>query len=695
MGHDKNFVSSDYKTGSAAALGNYLAKEIIAYGLQDGSNEINNYANQFYYPRNGALAPDIPGVGFLRDPNRWQPLSFELFIDQSGNPVPGGAPPFIAPEWGQVVPFSLTEAERQVYEYDGFNYVVYHDPGDPCYLDFSGEGDSKEYQWNFSLVPIWQSHHDPKDGVLWDISPATIGNSNALPESFEDYQNFYNYLEGGTDDRGHALNPKTGLPYVPQIVPRADYVRVLAEFWADGPRSETPPGHWFSILNYVNEQPELQKRFAGKGEVLDDLEWDVKTYLTLGGSMHDAAITAWGIKGWYDSVRPITAVRYMAKLGQSSFPDQPNYNPAGIPLVKGYIETVAIGDSLAGANNEHVGKIKLFTWRGPKYIGNPETEYAGVGWILAESWWPYQRPTFVTPPFAGYISGHSTYSRTAAEVLTYLTGDPFFPRGMGEFYAPKNEFLEFEEGPTMDLVLQWATYRDASDQTSLSRIWGGIHPPIDDIPGRKIGVKIAKQAFEKSQAIFYQDQDNDGFYSFEDCNDLNPAINPNTPEFCDGLDNNCNGEIDEVLAVNRFYQDADGDGYGNPAMILDTCLTSFSLRYVSNNLDCNDNNASIYPNAKEIPDNGVDEDCSSGDYYESYKIFPNPVREVLTIHYNLQEQLELSILDVNGRVLQSKFSTGNNNVFSFEVQDLPAGVYFVSLYNAERSLILQDKFVKM
>jgi hypothetical protein len=74
--------------------------------------------------------------------------------------------------------------------------------------------------------------------------------------------------------------------------------------------------------------------------------------------------------------------------------------------------------------------------------------------------------------------------------MTLLTGDEYFPGGMGEFHAKKNEYLVFEEGPSVDVALQWATYRDASDQCSLSRIWGGIHPPIDDIPGRIIGMKI-------------------------------------------------------------------------------------------------------------------------------------------------------------------------------------------------------------
>jgi hypothetical protein len=163
---------------------------------------------------------------------------------------------------------------------------------------------------------------------------------------------------------------------------------------------------------------------------------------------------------------------------------------------------VGAGDALAGANGENVGKIKLYTWIGPQYINDPAVDVAGVDWILAEDWWPYQRPTFVTHPFAGYTSGHSTYSRAAAEVLTYVTGDAFFPGGLGEFPAPQNAFLVFEEGPSVDVTLQWATYRDAADQCSLSRIWGGIHPPQDDIPGRLVGRKIGIDASAHAEKYF-------------------------------------------------------------------------------------------------------------------------------------------------------------------------------------------------
>ena len=502
LGYDDDFTSTDYSTGSAAALGNYIAEKIIEYGLQDGSNEQLGYRNQFYEPVNAALDMNFSGNPDMTDPNRWQPLKLNVFVDQGGNPIPGGVPEFLSPEWGAVSPFALKEEDLTIHERDDYDYWVYHDPSGPPLIGANGYL-QEEYKWGFSMVSIWSSHLDPNDGVMIDISPASIGNIPTLPTNYEDYRNFYKYLDGGDASQGRTINPITGQPYPPQIVPRADYGRVLAEFWADGPDSETPPGHWFTILNYVNDHPQLEKRFKGEGDVLGDLEWDVKSYLALGGAMHDCAITAWGIKGWYDYTRPVAAIRYMADQGQSSDANAPNYNAElGIPLVQGYIEQVQMGDSLAGDNNEHVGKIKLYSWKGPDYITSEDSTYAGVGWILAENWWPYQRPSFVTPPFAGFVSGHSTYSRAAAEVLTMFTGDEYFPGGVGEFEAPKNEFLVFEDGPSVDLTLQWATYRDASDQTSLSRIWGGIHPPADDIPGRIIGEQIGIDVFHFAEKYF-------------------------------------------------------------------------------------------------------------------------------------------------------------------------------------------------
>jgi len=503
LGYDESFTDTDYTSGSPAALGNYIAQQLIAYGLQDGANEENEYANEYYTTINPPLVMAFPGNPDIVDMNRWQPLTLDVFIDQSGFEIPFNTPPFLSPEWGNVTPFAMTADDRTSYERAGDTFQVYHDPGPPPYLIPSiPGGSSAEYKWGFCLVSVWASHMDPADSVIWDISPASIGNVPSLSTSIEALQPFYDLEQGGDPSIGHMLNPHTGEPYEPQYVPRADYARVLAEFWADGPDSETPPGHWFTILNYVNDHPELEKRFKGEGPILDDLEWDVKSYLALGGAMHDAAIAAWSVKGWYDYIRPVSAIRAMAEKGQSTDASLPNFDVDGITLIPGFIEVVQEGDTLAGEEGEHIGKIKLYTWRGPDYIEEPETDMAGVGWILAENWWPYQRPSFVTPPFAGYVSGHSTFSRTAAEILTFFTGDEYFPGGMGEFEAPRNEFLVFEEGPSTDLVLQWATYRDASDQCSLSRIWGGIHPPADDIMGRLMGKQIGVAAFEHAEKYF-------------------------------------------------------------------------------------------------------------------------------------------------------------------------------------------------
>lgn len=498
FGFDVADTSVAYGGGSAAAMGNYIANCYIQLGLLDGANEANDYANVSYVPVNPAVEPELPGNPNIVDLDRWQPISLSTFIDQAGNPI-DEEPEFLSPEWGQVLPFALTDADKTTYQRDGFDYEVYFDPGMP---PTSAGPLSADYKWGFSLVSVWSSHLDQSDGVMIDISPASLGNIQQYPVNPSEYPQFYDRLAGGDASVGYVSNPVTGAPYDAQMVPRGDYVRVLAEFWADGPESETPPGHWFVIMNEVNDHPDLVKRFGGAGPELGPLEWNVKSYFALAGAMHDSAIASWGIKGWYDYIRPLSAIRAMADRGQSSEPLLPSYSVDGIPLEPNYIELVETGDPLAGAADEHVGKIKLYAWRGPDYVNNPFVDQAGVGWILAENWWPYQRPTFVTPPFAGYVSGHSTYSRAGAEILTALTGSEYFPGGMSSFEITANEFLVFEDGPSVDMSLQWATYRDASDQCSLSRIWGGIHPPADDIPGRLIGEQIGLDAFSLASQYF-------------------------------------------------------------------------------------------------------------------------------------------------------------------------------------------------
>jgi hypothetical protein len=520
------FTSVDYITDGGASLGNFLAYQIIEMGLQDGSNEVNDHASQFYEPSNpDLLIEQQSGNPDLVNPNSWQPINLSEFVGQSGigSEEP---PPFLSPEWGEVTPFSLPLFERSTHTRNGEDYFVWLDQGAPPLIDLNTTtGFEDPYQWGFSMVIRWSEHLDASDGVEIDISPASIGNldESLFDLGFEDYDQIYNWADGGDLSAGHNSNPITEEAYTPQIVKRGDYGRVLAEFWADGPDSETPPGHWFVILNYVSDHPEFVPKWQGEGPVLSQLKWDVLSYFTLGGAMHDAAIAAWSHKGWYDYIRPVSAIRWMADQGQCTNPLEPCFNFTGLPLISDWSSLIYKNDP-DFPELENVGKTKVRAWKGHGYIDNPLTDVAGVGWILSEDWWPYQRPSFVTPPFAGYVSGHSAFSRAAAEVLTSITGSAYFPGGISEFVAAQNDFLVFEDGPSEDIALQWATYRDAADQCSLSRIWGGIHPPGDDIPGRRLGLKVAEYALVMS----------------------NQHINPNGP------DQICLGDVtgDGVIGVN-------------------------------------------------------------------------------------------------------------------------------------------------
>ncbi|GAB4489536.1 MAG: hypothetical protein OHK0019_07230 [Saprospiraceae bacterium] len=576
-GYDFRNFSFDYSSGSPAALGNYLAQCILQMGHQDGANEKNNYAVQNYRPTNSPLEVTKPGSGRLKDPNCWQPLKLNRAIDQDGYPMLeckcGGRPlstyidsidptgrritgtqNFQGVTWGQVKPFALKKHDLKVCRRDGHEYRVYHDPGNDFFprLDTAkGGSTSQDYMWNFGLIAAWSAFLDPKDGTMWDISPRSMGNVQHYPKNLAELRDFYDLKTGRDPGTGHKINPRTGQPYASQMVPRGDFTRVAVQYWSEGPDRETPPGHWLAMLDYVSAQPSLVKKFNGKGDVMDDLEWDVKAYFVLGGALHDAAIAAWGLKGWYDGARPITALRYMASLGQSTDSKLPSYHPAGIPLIPGRIELVKKGDVLAGSKGEHLGKIKFYAWQGPFAVKDSTADTAGVGWILAENWYPYQPKYFITPPYPGFVSGHAVFSHAAAEALTLLTGDAYFPGGLGEFIVRANsQLLRIEKGPSVDVALQWATYRDAADQASLSRLWAGANAPFDDIPGRLIGKEVGTGAFHFAKGYFYKDRDRDGYLSYEDCDD-NPVsggtVYPGAEERCDGIDNNCDGKTDDVL----------------------------------------------------------------------------------------------------------------------------------------------------
>jgi hypothetical protein len=218
--------------------------------------------------------------------------------------------------------------------------------------------------------------------------------------------------------------------------------------------------------------------------------------------VHDAACAAWSIKCYYDGWRPIEAIRYMGQRGQSSIESDATYDPRGLPLVPGLIEVVTGTTAAAGGRHAGlpIGSIAILAWPGPPE--DPLTQHSSVRWIPAADWLPYQKRTFVTPAFPGYISGHSTFSRAAAEVMAAITGTKFFPGGLATFTAPANTGLTVERGPSQTVHLQWATYNDAADQAGLSRLYGGIHPPVDDVTGRRVGAECGRGAWALAQKYF-------------------------------------------------------------------------------------------------------------------------------------------------------------------------------------------------
>jgi len=482
---------------SPAAIGNRAAAAILAIGDADGSNQAADYADPTYTPVNDPLVVRFPG-NEMNDPNAWQPLALNVAFTQNGIPLPSGLQSFVGAQWNNVLPFALERADSS---------RPYVDSGPPPQL---GGATDAQFKSDFLDVLAKSSVLTASGGPLIDISPGAYGN-NSL---------------GSNDGTGHPVNPVTGAGYQPQVVRLGDFARVLAEFWADGPNSETPPGHWNTIANAASDSTFQTFRFEGTGPPLDRLEWDVKLYFALNGALHDAAVNCWGTKRVYNSVRPISAIRYMATRGQSSDPALPSYDPQGLPLSPGLTELITPDSwpsgkhagiqccqdgagraapcidsaGIPGVQVSCIGEVAVFAWAGTDPA--QPSRASGVQWIRAKEWTPYQLSTFVTPAFPGYNSGHSTFSRAAAEVLAAFTGSPFFPGGLGEFSAPKDAFLKFEPGPSGDIRLQWGTYFDAADQAGQSRIFGGIHIRADDLTGRIAGSAVGVTAFQKAKSYF-------------------------------------------------------------------------------------------------------------------------------------------------------------------------------------------------
>jgi hypothetical protein len=218
-----------------------------------------------------------------------------------------------------------------------------------------------------------------------------------------------------------------------------DEQKVIAEYWADGPRSELPPGHWNLIAQFVSRRDH-------HGHNVHSVERDVKLFFALTNAISDAGCCAWDNKRAFNSVRPITAIRTLFR---------------GRPVR---------------------------AWGGP---------YQGTKLIDGATWFPYQPTTFPTPPFPEYSSGHSNFSAAGAEILNRFTrsdrygGSVTFPAGSSK--------VEPRAVPADDITLSWSTFSDAADQAGISRRYGGIHFEQGDLDARVTGRAAARLVWQKAQ----------------------------------------------------------------------------------------------------------------------------------------------------------------------------------------------------
>ena len=221
-----------------------------------------------------------------------------------------------------------------------------------------------------------------------------------------------------------------------------DERKAIVEYWADGPGSELPPGHWNLFAHFVSRRDHHHASDRG-------IDADVKMLFALTNAIFDAGICAWDNKRAFDSVRPITAIRH------------------------------------------------LFAGRAVRAWGGP---YQGTVTIDGGRWFPYQPRTFPTPPFPEYASGHSAFSAAGAAILRFFTGSDRF--GYSTTLPAGSSRIEPWTVPASDVELSWRTFSEAADEAGMSRRYGGIHFEQGDLDARAMGHAVARCAWRKARAYW-------------------------------------------------------------------------------------------------------------------------------------------------------------------------------------------------
>jgi len=193
-----------------------------------------------------------------------------------------------------------------------------------------------------------------------------------------------------------------------------------------------------------------------------------------------------------------------------------------------------------------------------------------------------------------------------------------------------------------------------------------------------------------------------GFSEFKnDCNDADNNIYPGSDEVCNDIDDNCDGVVDEGFTIFTFYEDVDGDGFGDQNAALETCLNSVPIGFSGNDDDCDDGNADIYPGATEILANGLDENCDGEDLVTATHDFekanvsltPNPASNYLQVKILGDISLSMIILDEYGREVYSKDTLGL--IEEIDISHFKSGVYFVEILNQSKEAKLVEKIIKV
>jgi hypothetical protein len=191
------------------------------------------------------------------------------------------------------------------------------------------------------------------------------------------------------------------------------------------------------------------------------------------------------------------------------------------------------------------------------------------------------------------------------------------------------------------------------------------------------------------------DADGDGFTKENDCDDTNNEIYPGATEICNGLDDNCDGNIDEGFTVIAYFVDADGDGFGDDNAMTEGCMQPPGTSEVGG--DCDDQNASINPNGIEIPNNGTDEDCDGEDLTTSIytlegneiNVFPNPVSNYLTIEYFGDIEMSFEIYNASA----NRIMVTPNRII--DLSTISSGVYFLKVKSLKSGKSITHKFIKI